>query len=234
MKLKVISLGSLMLLATSCYGPDRQALGTMVGAHVGGEIGGMIGGRHGGFMGDVFGTILGSVAGAAVGNAVTAPHEEKVVVVRERDYDYEDSHDYDVITRQGQPSYEHSHATEVRKSTEILNGLSVRNLRFVDSGRNRVINSDETCQLLFEVHNEGKQIARNITPLVYEVNKMRHIYISSPAVISKLAPGEYVTYTISIRSGKHLPEGTATFSIELSDENGTCVPCREFDIPTAR
>lgn len=233
MKLNVILCSSLLLICTSCYGPDRQALGTMVGAHIGGEVGGMIGARHGGFMGDVFGTILGSVAGAAVGHAVTAPPEERVVVVRERDYPAEDW-DYDVTTRQSRPTYEHSHGSEVRRNMEILEGLSVRNLRFVDSGRNRVINSDETCQLLFEVHNEGKQTAHNITPLVYEVNKMRHIYISSPAVISRLAPGEYVTYTISIRSDKKLPEGTATFSIELSDEQGTCVPCREFDIPTAR
>lgn len=240
MKLKVLTLSSLLVLCVSCYSPGSQVAGTMIGAEVGGHIGSMIGGRHGGFMGDVFGTILGTVAGAAVGHAVTTPPEDRVVVVKERDEDYSRDRDYrdyrgyDATTRQGRPTYENDHASEIRKGSEILNNLAVHNLRFVDSGKNRVINSDETCQLLFEVHNEGNQVARNITPLVYEVNKMRHIYISSPAVIAQLRPGEFVTYTITIRSDRKLSRGTATFSIELSDDNGTCVPCREFDIPTER
>lgn len=233
MKFKVLLLSSFLPFMTSCYGPGSQVAGTMVGAHVGGQIGGMIGGRHGGFAGDVFGTILGTVAGAAIGNAVTTPPEERVPIAKEREADYNrDYHDYDATTRQSYPTKQHAH--EVRESSEVLNSLQIKNLRFIDADRNRVINSEEECQLLFEVHNTGNRTASEITPLVYEVNRMRHIYISSPAVIRQLNPGEYVTYTITIRSDNKLSSGTATFTIELSDKNGIVIPCREFDITTAR
>ena len=245
MKLKVLTLSSLLMLLSSCYGGyGAQAVGTMVGADVGGHIGGMIGGRMGGWTGDVFGTILGTAAGAAIGHAATTPpQEEKVVVIREqpeKEYergDYRSYRGYDATTEQREPSYRQNRGTSgssVRESSNVLQGLTVKNLRFVDAGKNRIINSNETCQLLFEVQNDGEYTAFNITPLVYEVNKMKHIYISSPAVINSLKPGEYVTYTITIRSDNKLTNGTATFAIELSDENGITVPCREFDITTQR
>lgn len=228
MKLKVISLAALVLLMSSCYGPGSQAVGTVVGANVGGHVGGMIGGRSGGFWGDVFGTVIGTVAGAAIGNAVTAPP-------RQYEEDYTEYRGYDATTAQRKPSHHHeNHQSEVRESSELLEQLQVRNLRFIDGDKNRIINSDETCQLLFEVSNNGTRPVRVITPLVYEVNKMKHIYISKPAVIEELKPGQYVTYTITIRSDNRLSNGTATFCIELSDANGITVPCREFDIDTAR
>jgi uncharacterized protein YcfJ len=232
MKLKVLILSSLVLLLSSCYGSatGTQVAGTIIGADLGGHIGGMIGRRNSGFGGDVFGTIIGTVAGAAIGNAVTAPP-------RERTYDYDDERDYrgyDATTEQRRPSYNKRSSRDVRQSSEALNGLKVHNLRFVDANKNRVINSDETCQLLFEVQNEGDVTAYNITPLVYEINRRKHIYISSPAVIERLNPGEFVTYTITIRADRKLADGTATFAIELSDENGITVPCREFDLSTRR
>ena len=231
MKLKVLTLSSLILLMSSCYGfgSGTQMAGTVIGADLGGHIGGMIGGRNGGFGGDVFGTIIGTVAGAAIGNAVTAPP-------RDRTYDHEgeygDYRGYDATTEQRRPRYQIGNSSNVRQSSDALNGLRVHNLRFIDANKNRVINSDETCQLLFEVQNEGNVTAYNITPLVYEINKRKHIYISSPAVIERLKPGEFVTYTITIRADSKLADGTATFAIELSDENGITVPCREFDLST--
>jgi len=230
MKLKVLTLSSLVLLMSSCYdsASGTQMAGTIIGADLGGHIGGMIGGRNGGFGGDVFGTILGTIAGAAIGNAVTAPP-------RARTYDHEDDYrGYDATTNQRRPDYRKRNSINVRQSSDALNGLRVHNLRFVDSDKNRIINSDETCQLLFEVQNEGDVTAYNITPLVYEINKRKHIYISSPAVIEQLDPGEFVTYTITIRTDSKLADGTATFAIELSDENGISVPCREFDLTTRR
>lgn len=228
MKLKVISLSALVLLMSSCYGPGSQAVGTVVGANVGGHIGGMIGARSGGFWGDVFGTVIGTVAGAAIGNAATAPP-------RQYDKDYTEYRGYDATTAQRNPSHHHeNHQAAGRDASELLEQLQVRNLRFIDGNKNRIINSDETCQLLFEVHNKGTRPVKDITPLVYEETKMKHIYISEPAVISELKPGQYVTYTITIRSDNRLSTGTATFVIELSDANGLAVPCREFDIDTAR
>ncbi len=229
MKLKVLTLSLLVLFMSSCYGlgSGTQVAGTIIGADLGGHIGSMVGRRNGGFGGDVFGTILGTVAGAAIGNAVTAPPRE-----RNYDYDDEDYRGYDATTEQRRPSYQKRNSTNVRQSSDALNGLRVHNLRFIDANKNRIINSDETCQLLFEVQNEGNVTAYNITPLVYEINKRKHIYISSPAVIERLNPGEFVTYTITIRSDSKLADGTATFAIELSDENGMTVPCREFDLST--
>lgn len=227
MKHKLFLLLLPCLLFTGCYGPDRQLAGTMIGANLGGTVGGAIGARSGGFAGDVFGTIIGTVAGAAIGSAVTAPSPE------EREYNRDEEY-YDATREQRTPRYERREAGSLRESTRELAALKVRNLRFIDGNRNRIINANETCQLLFEVYNSGDDVLRDITPEVYELNRMKHIRISNPSVISRIGSKEAVRYTITIRTDKGLREGTATFCISLSNREGTSIPCREFDIQTSR
>lgn len=221
------------LLLTSCYGPSRQFAGTMIGAHVGGALGSAIfGGRHS-YSGAVFGDVVGTIAGAAIGSAVTAP--------RQPDYDdydddpgvYERPSDskYDATSDQRRPSYK---LEPVRtEQSKAIADLKVKNLRFVDENRNRVINANESCQLIFDICNDGKVAVDNITPYIYEVNESKHIKISNPSVIQHLEPGELMRYTIQIKTDASLQDGKATFCIELADADGLTVPCREFDLETA-
>ena len=112
--------------------------------------------------------------------------------------------------------------------------LKVKNLRFVDQNRNRIINSNERCQLLFDVVNDGEVAMHDVTPYIYEVNLSKYIHISNPSTIDHLRPGESAHYVIDIRTDRNLREGVATFCIELTNGHGLSVPCREFDLETAR
>ncbi|MBQ0061608.1 MAG: hypothetical protein MJZ69_02920 [Bacteroidaceae bacterium] len=235
---KVFTLCLVVTLLTSCFGSGQQLFGSLIGADLGGHIGGVIGRGTGGLTGDVFGTIIGTVAGAAIGSAVSAPpkDDDHVAYVEndapgayERPNRY--ASDYDATTNHRSSVSEHSgHNHDVKG----LTSLKVTNVRFIDDNKNRVINSNETCSLVFDVYNGGDTTVYGITPIIYAVSQQKYIDISKPNVIKVLEPGQSASYTIIIRTGKELKNGTATFCIELSDENGTTIPCREFDLQTAR
>lgn len=232
MKKTVLLALTFPLLMTSCFGPDRQFAGTMIGAHVGGALGSAIFGGGHSYSGAVFGDVVGTIAGAAIGSAVTAPHQI------ENDYDdpgiYERPSDsrYDATSSQRKPSYK---LEPVRtEQSKAVADLKVKNLRFIDQNRNRIINANESCQLIFDICNDGKVAVDNITPYIYEVNESKHIQISNPSVISHLEPGELIHYAIQIKTDANLQPGKVTFCIELADSDGLTVPCREFDLETAR
>lgn len=217
---------------TSCFGPDRQFAGTMIGAHVGGALGSAIFGGGHSYSGAVFGDVVGTIAGAAIGSAVTALYQsyyddDDDPGIYERPADSK----YDATSSQRKPSYK---LEPVRsEQSKAIADLKVKNLRFIDGNRDRIINANESCQLIFDICNDGKVAVDNITPYIYEVNESKHIKISNPSVIEHLEPGELMRYTIQIKTDSNLQPGKATFCIELADSEGLTVPCREFDLETA-
>lgn len=229
-KVVLFSLGILLVLS-SCFGPNRQFAGTMIGAHVGGVLGSAIFGEHS-YAGAVFGDVVGTIAGAAVGAAVTAPKETHAENDDPGIYTRPEDSRYDAAHSQRRPSYK---LEPVRNEmSRAVADLKVKNLRFVDQNRNRVINAGETCQLIFDVYNDGKVAVEEITPYIYEVNASKHIHISNPSIIDHLEPGDLIHYVIQIRTDSRLQEGKATFCIELANPEGLTIPCREFDLQTAR
>lgn len=227
----IIAILLLTLLLSGCGtsrisgDPGATMAGAAIGGNVGGAIGGLIGdsnnGWRGRYRGSAIGTIVGTVAGAAIGNAATTPKKQE-------------EYSYKVENTQ---TYKHSqgyqnHYSDRRHTT--LHNLKIRNIRFIDSNRNHVIEAEERCKVVFEIMNEGNRAAYNVVPVVVETTGMKHIYISSSVMIEQIAAHEGVKYTASIGAGNRLKTGEITIRIAVADEEGNEYDWQEFSLPTQR
>lgn len=205
---KFLLLLALPLFLSSCYTTSMQGSPAAVaaGSSIGGVLGSIVGDRMGGWNGSQFGALVGTVAGAAIGNAVTTPRQETIIVEE---------------SGPAEPYYAPSE-------------LQITNIRFIDDNRNHTIDAEENCKLVFDIVNEGSVAAYNITPVIEEVNEMKHITISPSAHISYLPQGDRVRYTATIAGGKRLKTGEAIFHVYTRESNGAVSAIHEFSLPTAK
>ncbi|MBQ8502081.1 MAG: glycine zipper family protein [Bacteroides sp.] len=200
--------------------PGATLAGASIGGHLGSAIGGLIGegnnGPRGAFRGSSIGSIIGTIAGAAIANAATAPRNEEGSYAVQR-------------TPQSPQRYE-----SAQPYSAAVDGLRIRNIRFIDDSRNHIISSGESSKVIFEIVNEGRQVARHVIPVVSEATGMKRIYISPSVVVEQIAPGDGVKYTANIRAGKRIKSGHITLHLAVADEYGREYDWQEFDISTAR
>lgn len=224
---KIIVSALCTLLFTACAttqmgNPDATLAGAYIGGSLGNAMGGLIGensnGWRGGYRGSAIGTIVGTIAGAAIGNALTRPQEEDV---------------YRPNVRRSTTSSE-SNVAEHFNIQHSYNSLKVRNIRFIDGGRNQAIDAGETSKVIFDVMNEGKLPVYNVVPVVEQVSKLKHIGISPSVMIEQILPGEGIRYTATIYAGNSLKESEITLRVAVSDENGVICDSNDFTLPTHR
>lgn len=189
--------------------PDAILTGAAIGGNVGSAIGGLIGdsghSRHGGYRGSAIGTIVGTLAGAAIGHAVSTPRR--------------------------QPD---EHTVQRVPANEALEAVHIRNIRFIDAGRDQTVDAGEECKIVFDIVNEGEQTATQIIPSVTEVSGMKHVYLSQSVMVDELGAGEGVKYTAHLSTGRKLKNGTLTIRIALSDTQGWTYDQKEFTLNTRR
>lgn len=200
--------------------PNAVLTGAAIGSNVGGAIGGLIGDSHGGwrgsYRGSAIGTIIGTLAGAAIANAATAPKQKE-----EESYRIERTRPYP------RPSDAH-------RQLSVIEQLKIRNIRFIDDSRDRIINSDENSKIIFEIINEGNQTAYNVVPVVAETTGMKRIHISPSVMIEQIAPHDGVKYTANIHAGSKIKTGSINIRIAVADEYGDEYDWQEFSLPTQR
>ncbi len=205
--------------ATGRYGAGNAGAvyaGASIGGNLGGAMGGLIGsgnhGARGGFRGSAIGTIIGTVAGAAIASAATTSKQEEKVYVVERT-----------------PS-----AVTRVETTSPLADLQISNIRFIDDGRDQVINAGEMSKVIFEITNEGDETAYNVLPVVSETTGAKYLYISSSILVEEIAPGEGIKYTANIEAGDKLKSGTVTIHVAVADEYGNEYDSQEFTLKTQK
>ncbi|MBE6286593.1 MAG: glycine zipper family protein [Mediterranea massiliensis] len=223
MKQTVILLVAALLLS-GCYTTrtSGNAGAVMTGASIGGSVGHAVGGLigegssgwRGAHRGSAIGTILGTVAGAVIANEATKPREEEIP-----------SYEVTPVPRQAQ-------VERIRSASD--NRLKIRNIRFIDAGRNQTINSEEDCKIIFEIMNEGDKPAYNVVPVVNEVSGMKRITISPSVLVEAIAPREGVKYTATLSAGKRIKSGRALIRVGVTDEYGREYDWQEFEIPTEK
>lgn len=227
MKRIVIALLGVSLLAGGCgtTQPARTGAivgGAAIGSNVGGAIGGLVGdsrhGWRGSYRGSAIGSIIGTLAGAAIGGALTSP--------KSRDTDTPQGYPEGRPVEQG---YAESYA-----SSSALSALRIHRLRFIDDGRNHVLNGGENSKIIFEIMNEGSETAYNVIPSVTEISGMKQIHISPSILVEQILPGNGVKYTATVSVGKRVKNGTATFRIAVTDTYGQIYDRQEFTLETAR
>lgn len=222
MKKVAILLLIVSLLSSGCgtTQPERTDAivgGAAIGNSVGGAIGGLVGdsrhGWRGSYRGSAIGSIVGTLAGAAIGGALTAPKSRE-----------ENRTNYPVEQVYAEPDYTQS----------ALSSLYIRNIRFIDNDRDHVISSGESSKIIFEIMNEGNEIAYNVIPSVAEISGMKHLHISPSILVEQIQPGNGVKYTATVTAGKRIKTGTATFRLAVTDTRGQMYDQKEFTLNTAR
>ena len=193
--------------------PQAVMTGATVGGQVGNAIGGLIGdsghGPRGAFRGSAIGTIVGTLAGAAIGGAVSsAQQKERMMTPVE--------------------------TSSAQNFDADIDALRIKNIRFIDDGRDRILNPEENSKVIFEIVNEGKRTARNVVPTVSETSGAKHIYISPSVLVEQIKPGEGIKYTATVSAGRKVKNGEITLHLAILDEFGTSYDWHEFTIQTER
>ena len=223
MKKHIIYLLSATLLLASC-GTLNQTGAVLTGASLGGNMGSAIGGlvgdsRHGWrgeYRGSAIGTIIGTLAGAAIGGAVSSARQQE-----HEAYPIERNESYQPVER-----------NTVENDYSNIGDLRIHRIRFIDADKNHVISSEETCQVLFEIINEGEETAYNVVPIVTTDNKK--LSVSQSVLIEQIAPHQGIKYTATIKAGKRLKQGETTIHLGIADRNGLEYDKQEFKLPVQR
>ena len=203
-----------VLLLSSCQSMG-QFYGTATGASIGGIFGSAIGGMADGPRGHDLGTVVGMAVGGIIGAAATAPKTDNGNY-RSSDYYYEyGADDY------RQNNYYSPYAN-----------IEIEELRFVDENNNRALDANEHAKLVFIMRNTGRDYVYDIAPVI-TVSGTKEIYLSPTAIVKELGPGKAVRYQSEVIATKKLKNGTADFSIGLSDGD-KLYTMRSFQLRTTR
>jgi hypothetical protein len=207
----------------SCGTTDVQGnpAAIQMGASIGGAIGSVLGdsmdSHHDGF-GWSIGNMIGTIAGAAIGNAATSPK-----VDRNNDGDdYSYSRNNQINSRE----YQEQEQNSVSNTLPIY----IEKIRFVDENHNHVIDSRETCKLVFELYNNSSATISDIYPRITLSND--RVGVSDPAIIDKIEGGQRIRYTANLYGYSNLRNGSVTITIAACQQNGPVGDVRQFSLDT--
>lgn len=189
---------AMALLLSSCQSMN-QFYGVTTGASIGGMFGSAIGGIADGPRGSDLGTVVGMAVGGMIGAAATAPKTD--------DGNYRSS---DFYYEYGDDDYRQNNSYSPYASIEIAD------LRFVDENNSNTLDAEEHARLVFIIRNTGRDYVYDIAPVI-TVTGTKEIYLSPTAIVKELDPGKAVRYQSEIIATRKLKNGTADFSIGLSD-----------------
>ena len=153
----------------------------------------------------------------------------------DRLYDFGSS-DYTGNYSASQPRSMSPNSSSIENLTDnfsVNNKIVIGNARFVDENRDGVLNSNETCKVIFEVHNASNVTLYDIQPTVVESSGKKNIYISPNIHVERLEPGKGIRYTAMVKSGR-MKDGNATFCLSALQGNQVMSNVSEFVIPTRR
>ena len=205
---------AMALLFSSCQSMS-QFYGVTTGASIGGMFGSAIGGIADGPRGSDLGTVVGMAVGGMIGAAATAPKTDDGNY-RSSDYYYE----------YGDDDYRQNNAYSPYASIEIAD------LRFVDENNSNTLDAEEHARLVFIIRNTGRDYVYDIAPVI-TVTGTKEIYLSPTAIVKELAPGKAVRYQSEVIATRKLKNGTADFSIGLSDGD-KLYTLRSFQLRTCK
>lgn len=112
--------------------------------------------------------------------------------------------------------------------------LEIQNARFVDANEDNTLNRNETCKLIFEIRNTGKQAVYDVVPTVVETTGNKHIFISPSIHVEKIKPGNTIRYTAMVKADNRLKDGVARFCVSVIQGGKSISKVNQFDIPTKR
>lgn len=110
--------------------------------------------------------------------------------------------------------------------------LEITNYRFTDTDGNNKIDAGETVKISFELVNSGMGPGKDLTLDIEEINKMEGLEFKKPGQLSDLRQGESKHLEIPIVGSLDLPDGLASFRIQVNEPNGFGTDPLEMEIET--
>ena len=113
--------------------------------------------------------------------------------------------------------------------------LELRSVRFVGKGNGLELHSGELAKVVVEVYNNTPEYMYNVRPMVMETSGNKHVFVSAPIIVEKIAPGKGIRYTAMVKADKKLKDGKVHFTV-CAQESAQLrkSEIREFDVTTIR
>lgn len=243
-------------------GASGGFLGAELGSILGSAIGGISGGPRGSDVGTIVGMAGGAVIGAAADKAQQRKAERYDGNYRgdnrngnssydsrsydntgdnaTSDFDPENGGD-DVIqfdAPAGNTSVEEPDVVSKLQSDPApvsASPLELRSVRFVGKGNGLELHSGELAKVVVEVYNNTPEYMYNVKPMVMETSGNKHVFVSAPIIVEKIAPGKGIRYTAMVKADKKLKDGKVHFTV-CAQESAQLrkSEIREFDVTTIR
>ena len=113
--------------------------------------------------------------------------------------------------------------------------VEIRNASFVDNSGDGVLKAGEECQVSFDVMNRSDRPIFGVTPTVIETTGNKQVYISPSVTVERIAPGDGIRYTATVKAGKRLKDGEIVIQVAVAQgDNEITSQIKEFKIPTQR
>lgn len=238
-------------------------LGSIIGSAIGGISGGPRGSDIGTLVGMAGGAAAGAIIGNAADKANQQKYDEYKAQRRQmvqqqsssqQSYDgsgYNDAGSSDasgfdpnnggddIISFDGSDTPTAStdackpHSGTMMMEEAEMPALSIRNVRYVGNGM--TLSSGELAKVTVEVYNNSTRSLYNVQPAVVETTGNRHIFVSAPIIIEKIAPGKGIRYTAMVKADRKLKDGTARFKVFATEKaGGIRSEAEEFSVETRR
>lgn len=125
------------------------------------------------------------------------------------------------------------HSGTVMMEEAGMPALSIRNVRYVGNGM--TLSPGELAKVTVEVYNNSTRSLYNVQPTVVETTGNKHIFVSAPIIIEKIASGKGIRYTAMVKADRKLKDGTAHFKVfAVEKAGGTRSEVEEFSVETRR
>ncbi len=203
---KVFIYSACIFLFTGC-GTMDQATKSIFSTQAGAAIGNIAGSIIGENIGGYRGSFFGSIIGTGAGAVIGAG----------------------VAARTSPDTEQYAPSTPFPSPY-----LVIRDIRLLDENRNKLVDADENCQLVFEIFNDGEETALDVKPVLKGLKGTKQLIYSSPLVIDQIKPKEAVQYTVNLSASSKVRTGDANFEIYLDERNGFGTSKEEFTIRTQK
>lgn len=249
----IIALAVLFMMTSCATAGQGAANGAYFGSILGSAIGGLSGGYRGSDVGTIIGMAGGAILGAAAGEANEQAKmrdrqqylEEKARLKANRDareqkakgnnysyqqFDEEDS-GYDAAGQyDDRIDIDFGSPEPAPSVSAATSSLEIRNARFIDENNDQMISRGESCDIVFEVYNNGDAAAYNIEPTVIETTRNKHILVSPSILVESIGAHKGVRYTARVVADRLMKNGTAKFVIKVVENGKPVEQVLSFDI----
>ena len=232
---------------TAAGGFMGAQLGSILGSAIGGISGGPRGSDIGTIVGMAGGAMVGAVVGNAADKADQRRYEEYKSQRRsQRSYDntsdysgcrsdenndsgFDPANGGDDIIDFGDntasmPSDNGGTLNISESSSMHIDGLErntpmieLRNVRFINEAGNLTLRRGEIAKIVVEVYNRTSDYIYGVQPQVVETTGNKHVFVSSPILVEKLAPGRGIRYTAMVKADRRIKNGEISFAVSAKE-----------------